>query len=68
MPELVWLAVALVLGAFRDQHMCIDFEYIAKWDEESNPNVWREALLACGYVVVEPSAAGVMPRRPFVLD
>ena len=67
-PELVWLAVALALGAFRDQHMCIDLEYIAKWAEESNPNVWREALLACGYVVVEPSAAGVMPRRPFVLD
>jgi exodeoxyribonuclease V alpha subunit len=66
--ELVWLAVALALGAFRDQHMCIDLEYIAKWAEESNPNVWREALLACGYVVVEPSAAGVMPRRPFVLD
>ncbi len=67
-PELVWLAVALALGAFRDQHMCIDLEYIAKWAEESDPNVWREALLACGYVVVEPSAAGVMPRRPFVLD
>jgi exodeoxyribonuclease V alpha subunit len=67
-PELVWLAVALALGAFRDQHMCIDLEYIAKWAEESNPNVWRDALLACGYVVVEPSAAEVMPRRPFVLD
>jgi exodeoxyribonuclease V alpha subunit len=67
-PELVWLAVALALGAFRDQHMCIDLEYIAKWAEENDPNVWREALLACGYVVVEPSAAGVMPRRPFVLD
>ena len=67
-PELVWLAVALALGAFRDQHMCIDLEYIAKWAEESDPNVWREALFACGYVVVEPGAAGVMPRRPFVLD
>ena len=30
-PELVWLAVALALGAFRDQHMCIDLEYITKW-------------------------------------
>ena len=67
-PELVWLAVALALGAFRDQHMCIDLEYIAKWAEEKNPDVWRDALMSCGYVVVEPSAAGVLPRRPFVLD
>jgi exodeoxyribonuclease V alpha subunit len=67
-PELVWLAVALALGAFRDQHMCIDLEYIAKWAEEKNPDVWRDALVSCGYVVVEPSAAGVLPRRPFVLD
>jgi exodeoxyribonuclease V alpha subunit len=67
-PELVWLAVALALGAFRDQHMCIDLEYIAKWAEESDHKVWCDALLTCGYVVVEPSAAGVMPRRPFVLD
>ena len=58
-PELVWLAVALALGAFRDQHMCIDLEYIAKWAEEKNPDVWRDALMSCGYVVVEPSAAGV---------
>ena len=67
-PELVWLAVALALGAFRDQHMCIDLEYIAKWADEKNPDVWRDALMSCGYVVVEPSAAGVLPRRPFVLD
>ena len=67
-PELVWLAVALALGAFRDQHICIDLEYASNWAAETSPTVWRDELLSCSYLVANPTTAGVLPRRPFVLD
>jgi exodeoxyribonuclease V alpha subunit len=55
----VWLALARVLAAFRDQHTCVDLGEHADWLAE---------LRACLALVGGPGDAVNGSRTPFVLD
>lgn len=82
-PDLAWIAMALALSAFRDQHVCIDFGAIHRWqadidlvaaDDPSWPleaSEWIAALQQCPHLVhvmkKTDDVSVIDVRTPFVL-
>lgn len=82
-PDLAWIAMALALSAFRDQHVCVDFDAIHRWqadidlsasDHPSWPleaSQWIAALQQCPYLVhvmkTTDDVSAADVRTPFVL-
>ena len=55
----VWLAIALTLAAFRDQHTCVDLAEHSGWEAD---------LRNCPTLVAEPHSITATRRQPFILD
>ena len=75
---LSWVAFALVLGASRSGHTCVDLAHISLWAPEGSedaglhwpddPAQWLAAVNSCGGLVCVPTERDAPPRKPFVLD
>ena len=75
---LSWVAFALVLGASRSGHTCVDFAHISLWSPEGSYDAglhwpadsgqWLEAVTSCSGLVCAPVDRNTHPRKPFVLD
>ncbi|MEY4365437.1 MAG: hypothetical protein RLZZ305_781 [Actinomycetota bacterium] len=75
---LSWVAFALVLGASRSGHTCVDLAHISLWAPEGSedaalnwpgdPAPWLAAVASCGGLVCAPTERNDHPRKPFVLD
>lgn len=75
---LSWVAYALVLGASRSGHTCVDLDHISLWSPEgseeaglrwpADPAPWLAAVNSCGGLVCAPDERTAHPRKPFVLD
>jgi exodeoxyribonuclease V alpha subunit len=79
----LWIAMALALAAFRDQHVCVDFDSMQKWQGDidlGNPshpfwstqsNDWYEAVSQCPElveVVTHTGGSQSTAQAPFILD
>ncbi len=75
---LSWVAFALVLGASRSGHTCVDFAHISLWSPEGSDDAglhwpadsgtWLKAVTSCSGLVCAPADRNTHPRKPFVLD